>query len=97
MLGKCTIEMGMVITTILDTDMCMVTAKRKSGLERRGKCIGILVHTPLSPRHHREVDADAYTQVLQLGTMVHPLVIGLSLSISIMPGSEFGMRLLHHR
>ena len=94
----CTIEMamGMVTTAIIMhtgtcmdwRGMCMVTPKRKSGLERRGKSSGYS-YAYFPRRRHRQVDADVYTQVLQLGIMIHSFVIGLTLAI--MSGSEFGM------
>ena len=67
--------MRMVTMTITDTDtsmdwggsgLCMVTPKRKAR-----QIIGILVR--FFSRRHREVDADANTQVLQLGTTIHSL------------------------
>jgi len=103
MSGVRTVEMGIGMLTIVTMaimhmgtgmdwrELCMVTPKRKLGLERRGKSSGYS-YASFTPRRHRQGDADVYIQVLQLGIMIHSLVIGLTLAI--MSGSEFGMCLL---
>ena len=59
-----------------------------TGISRRRQVIGILVRAPSLIAHEIRSFGDTHSQVLQLGIMIHSLVIGLTLAIT--SGADFG-------